>query len=256
MARTRLGDSIAAILAVVGFLLIGDDFLLVGLILLGIVGVWIYKTQKVQLLALFIGAVGLALFLVLGGIGGADTNIIGVFFPIIFVWDSFTIYRIEKRVKKVMKNLKMKDFQVEVIPYKISSYYLETYDLKSPYLVRVVCTEDVVKGFYDMKTNTWVTVESESFPIYTSVPEKVWKIVVSTHPNGSIHKTEYRDKYESLVGVDIFDEVGTKSNVSWRLHRDMYETWDFSTNEWKPRSRGWYPPTSIMGRIAASLGLM
>jgi hypothetical protein len=255
MARTRLGDSIAAILAVVGFLIIGDDFLLVGLILLGIVGVWTYKTQKVQLLALYIVAVGLALFLVLGGIGGADTNIIGIFFPIIFVWDSLTIYRIERRIKKMMKNLRVKDFQVEVIPYKIPSYYLRTYDLKSPYLVRVVCTEDVVKGFYDIKTNTWVTVESESFPVYTSVPEKVWKTVVSTHPEGSIHKIEYKDKYESLVGVDIFNEVGTKTDSSWRLHRDLYEIWDSSANEWRTRSRGWYPPTSIMGRITALLGL-
>jgi hypothetical protein len=256
MARTRLGDTIAAILVVIGFLLIGDDFLLVGLILLGIVGVWIYKTQKIQFLAIYIGAVGLALFLVLGGIGDMDTSLIGIFFPLIFAWDSLTIYRIEKRVKKVMKNLKMKDFEVEVIPCKISSYYLRTYNLKSPHLVRVICKEDVVKGFYDIKTNTWVTVESESFPIYTSVPGKMWKIVVSTHPNESIHKIEYRDKHESLVGVDVFDEVGTKSDLSWRLHKDLYEAWDLSANEWKPLSRGWYPPTSIMGRIAASLGLM
>ncbi|MBU7023505.1 MAG: hypothetical protein HXS40_05000 [Theionarchaea archaeon] len=155
-----------------------------------------------------------------------------------------------------MKNLKMKDFEVEVIPHKVPSYYLRTYNLKSPYLVRVICKEDVVKGFYDIKTNTWLTIESESSPIYTSVPEKIWRLVVSTHPNGSIHKIEYRDKDESLVGIDIFNEVGTKSDLSWRLHRDLYESWDPSANEWKPLSRGWYPPTSIMGRIAASLGLM
>ncbi|MBU7034769.1 MAG: hypothetical protein HXS49_06240 [Theionarchaea archaeon] len=255
MARVRMGDSIAAILAMVGFILIEGDYSLAGVVLLAIAGVWIYKTQKVQLLVVYIGVVGLVFFLFFNEMIDVDMNLIAIFIPLILAWDSVTVYRTERRMKQVMKNLKVKNPQVEVIPSRVPSYYLRTYNLKSPYLVSVVCEEDVVRGYYDIKTNTWVTVESELFPVFSSVPEKVWKTVVSTHPDGSLHRVEHRDKFESVVRVDIYDELGTKTNASWRLCRDSYQTWDTTVREWKPCPRGWHPPQSVSGKVAALLGL-
>ncbi|MBU7015430.1 MAG: hypothetical protein HXS52_01455 [Theionarchaea archaeon] len=255
MARARTGDSIAAMLLIMGIFFLEMDYLLAGIALLGAAGCWIYKTQKVWLLAIYITVVGLFLFLILSGITAIGVEILMILVPIIFAWDSLLIYRTERRMKKVMKNLRAKDFEVEVIPGTVPSYYLKVYSLKSPYLVRVICREDVVKGFYDTRTNVWVARESESFPVYTSTPEKIWKTVVSTHPDGTIHRIECKDRFEFLVGVEVYNEAGTRTDLSWRLHRDLYETWDTASQEWKTRRRGWHPPGLFMYKVTAFLGL-
>jgi hypothetical protein len=110
-------------------------------------------------------------------------------------------------VKKVLKKMD-EDASFELLPFNVSTYYRTLYSFHRPFMIRIWwkknSTKEMDKGYFDLKKDTLVMCEPVLFPVYTETPEKVWENVVKIHNDGTPKRIEFRDKYELLVGVDVY----------------------------------------------------
>ena len=143
------------------------------------------------------------------------------------------------------------DSSFELLPFNVSTYYRNLYGFHRPFMVRTwrkKNNKEMDKGYFDLKKDTLVICEPVLSPLYTETPEKVWENVVKIHSDQTPEKIEFRDKYELLVGVDVYED-GMKTSESWRLRKSLYETWNSEKEEWVVQPRGWTPRKSIFERI-------
>ncbi len=159
----------------------------------------------------------------------------------ILLEDWVYIFRIKRRLKRVLKNMEMEAARFEILPYKVGEYTQNQYTLQRPVMVEIHKEKDIIKAYADLKTDEIIIEKPVLFPIYTRFPERKWKEVVAVHSDGAPKKTEFRDKFGTLVEVGVYDVTGSKTKESWRLNRSLYETWDPVKREWEPQPRGWNP---------------
>ena len=137
-----------------------------------------------------------------------------------FLWLLYT-HHVKKALEKIMKsqNSSTRELRVEILSFDVCEYYTHHYHFETPIRVRIWANAEVIKGIFDVKKNKFVIEEPVMFPVYTRIPEKVWEHVGSIHSDGTPKRVEFTDKYEGLVGVDVYDEVGSRTEESWRLKK-------------------------------------
>ncbi len=170
---------------------------------------------------------------------------------LIFIKDAYYTHRVKKALEKIMKsqNSSTKELRIEILSFDVCEYYTRHYHFETPIRVRIWANVEVIKGIFDVKKNKFVVEEPVMFPVYTRIPEKVWNHIVSIHNDGTPKRVEFTDKYEGLVGVDVYDEVGSRTEESWRLKKSLYEKWNPVKREWEPQPRGWAPKKSVRERL-------
>ena len=164
-----------------------------------------------------------------------------MFFLAVQLEEWYYLYRAKKTLTKIVMGAGDKPVLIEVLPYKVRKYAQNHYKLQRPVMVDILKDKEVIRAYFDLKSNELFIEEPVLFPVYTGFPEKVWKEVISVYGTGTQKETEFRDKFGNLVGVITYDESGSKTQESWRLKRSLYETWDPIHEKWVQQPRGWKP---------------
>ena len=150
-------------------------------------------------------------------------------------------YRVKRTLTKIAVDTGEQPVLIEVLPYKVRKYAQNHYNLQRPVMVDILKGKEVIRAYFDLKSNELFIEEPVLFPVYTGFPEKVWKEVISVYGTGTQKEAEFRDKFGNLVGVIVYDKSGLKTQKSWRLKRSLYETWDPIHEKWVQQPRGWNP---------------
>ena len=164
-----------------------------------------------------------------------------MFFLAVQLEEWYYSYRVKKTLTKIAMDTGDKPILIEVLPYKVRKYAQNYYNLQRPVMIEILKGKEVIRAYFDLKSNELFIEEPVLLPVYTGFPEKVWKEVVSVYDTGAQKETEFRDKFGNLVGVITYDKSDFKTQKSWRLKRSLYETWDPIHEKWVQQPRGWKP---------------
>lgn len=253
MKPKRAWDAFIIVLIGIGILVMGAGAVILGSII-ACAGVLMLVWRNDYVLA-GIAAVAILVLLYIAylysDLSLVFSQISTLILSLIFIRDAYYSHRVKKILEKILKsqNSSIKELRIEILSFDVSDYYTRHYYLETPIRVRIWGNAEVIKGIFDVKKNKFVVEEPVMFPVYTGIPEKVWNHIVSTHNDGTPRKVEFTDKYEGLVGVDVYDGVGQKTEESWRLKKSLYEKWNPVKREWEPQPRGWAPKKSVRGRL-------
>lgn len=156
-----------------------------------------------------------------------------LFYVLFFGSRGLHVYQIRKNLKEVLEEKGMNYFSLKILSDNVDKYYEDLYQVKNPVFVKVTAGDTVLKGYFDVKTKTFVVDEPKEFPVYTSTPIPVWGTVVEIHSNGAPRRVEFKDEDENLVRVEVYDERGSLVAGSERLRNGSYEKWNTVKAEWE-----------------------
>lgn len=253
MKPKKSSDVIIVSLVIVGILLIGFDIVTVGSIIACAGALLFLKKKDFVLAGVTIIAILALIYIAYMYVDLLQifSQILMSFLSLIFLRDAYYSRRVRKTLEKIMRaqDVNTADLRIEILSFEVTPYYRDRYNLETPVRVKIWVKAEVIKGFFDVKTNKFVDEEPVLFPVYTKFCEKAWRYVGSIHKDGTPKKVEFRNKYEGLVGVDVYNEIGLKTEESWRLHKSVYEKWNPVKREWEPQRRGWKPKKSVFERL-------
>jgi len=178
-----------------------------------------------------------------------SSQISGMILSFFLIGDAYHENKVKRGIKNALKELDIKNLRIEIVSFEVTTYYKNLYNLKDPVFVKIWANSDVIKGYFDLESSKLVIEEPILFPSYDKTPEKIWKDVVKTHETGTPKRIEFKDKYGTVVGVEILDVTGVKKGRSWRFNKSLYETWDPVKRKWEQQPRGWKPKKSLSERL-------
>ncbi len=254
MKLLRGVDALIVVLATVALLLIGFGIIIPGFVIIGAAALVLIMRERYVLVVIILFFITINFYIASTypeflQIASQTSAMILSF---LLIGEGYYGRKIKGGIRNVLKELNIKNLRIEIVSFEVNTYNKNLHNLKDPVFVKIWANSDVIKGYFDLESSNLVIKEPILFPSYDKTPEKIWKDVVKIHEIGTPERIEFKDKYGTLVGVEILDVTGAKTGNSWRLNKSLHETWDPVKRKWEPQPRGWKPKKSLSERLRGS----